>query len=70
VCHPHRLADSARLRELDVDPVGDLGAAGDISERVAVLVDVDGQRRAATKRLGPRVRRRQRLLDVLDAELG
>ena len=46
VNHAHRLADAARLRELDVDPVRALGARGDVVERVAVLVDVDRHRRA------------------------
>ena len=45
--HPHRLADAARLRELDVDAVRALGARGDVGERVAVLVDVDRDGRAA-----------------------
>ena len=52
VRHPHRLADPARLRELDRDPVRPLGAGGDVGERVAVLVDVDRDRRAAPQ-LGP-----------------
>src|SRR5262249_43145415 len=43
--HPHGLADAARLRELDVDPVGALAARGHIAESVAVLVDVDRERR-------------------------
>ena len=47
VHHPHRLADPARLRELDVDPVRALRARRDVGERVAVLVDVDRDRRAA-----------------------
>ena len=42
--HAHRLTDAARLRELDVDPVGPLGAGGDVGERVTVLVDVDRER--------------------------
>ena len=46
VHHAHRLADPARLRELDVDAVRALGARGDVGERVAVLVDVDRDRRA------------------------
>ena len=45
VRHPHRLADPARLRELDVDPVRDRRARGDVGEGVAVLVDVDRDRR-------------------------
>ena len=57
VHHPHRLADPARLRELDVDPVRALGARGDVGERVAVLVDVDRNRRAL---LQLRARRRRR----------
>ena len=46
VRHAHALADAAGLRELDVDPVRDLRAGGDVGERVAVLVDVDRDRRA------------------------
>ena len=45
VRHPHRFADAAGLRELDVDPVRALGAGRDVVERVAVLVDVDRDRR-------------------------
>src|SRR5712691_890864 len=37
VGHPDRLADPARLGELDVDPVRELRAGGDVGERVAVL---------------------------------
>ena len=70
VHHPHRLADPAGLRELDVDPVSALRARRDVAERVAVLVDVDRQRRALLQ-LGPaRVAGGQRLLAVRDAELG
>src|SRR6185295_12341268 len=36
--HPNRLADAARLRELDVDPVRTFGAGGDVAEVVAILV--------------------------------
>ena len=43
VRHPHRLAETAGLRQLDVDPVRDLGARGHVVERMAVLVDVDGK---------------------------
>ena len=43
--HPDGLADAAGLRELDVDAVRALGARGDVRERVAVLVHVDGKRR-------------------------
>ena len=50
VRHPDRLADAARLRELDVDPVCDLGAGGDVAETVAVLVDIDRNRRARLQR--------------------
>ena len=57
VGHPDRLADPAGLRELDVDPVRDLGAAGDVGERVAVLVDVDRDRRARPQLLGAGIRR-------------
>ena len=69
VRHPHRLADPARLRELDVDPVRDLGARGDVVEPVAVLVDVDRDRRALLQRPAALVARAQRLLAVGDAEL-
>ena len=58
VRHPHRLADAARLRELDVDAVRDLRARGDVGERVAVLVDVDRDRRARLQ-LARRPRRRR-----------
>ena len=44
--HAHSLANAARLRELDVDPVRAVGARGDVRKRVAVLVDVDRDRRA------------------------
>src|SRR5439155_26253000 len=37
VRHPHRLANAARLRQLDRDAVRDLRARGDVAERVAVL---------------------------------
>src|SRR6185295_10406406 len=46
------LADPARLRELDVHPVGALEAAGNVGGDVAVLVDEDGKRRALLE-LGP-----------------
>ena len=69
VGHPDRLADASRLRELDVDPVGDLGAARHVGERVAVLVDVDRDRRARPQLLGAGIAGRERLLDVRDAEL-
>ena len=59
VHHAHRLADAARLRELDVDAVRALGARGDVGERVAVLVDVDRDRRAPLQlRARPGRRRR------------
>ena len=45
-----------------------LGAGCDIGERVAVLVEVDGQSRALPQRDAARVACGQRLLDVLDAE--
>src|SRR5579884_2024707 len=71
VHHPHRLADAAGLRELDVHPVRELGARGDVGERVAVLVHVDRERRLA---LQLRIRlhrvRGERLLAVLDTERG
>ena len=69
VRHPDRLADPARLRELDVDPVRDLGAGGDAVEPVAVLVDVDRDRRALLQRPPALVAGAERLLAVLDAEL-
>ena len=69
VRHPHRLADPARLRELDVDAVRPLGAGGDVGERVAVLVDVDRDRRAALQLGAVRVAGGQRLLAVLDRHL-
>src|SRR5919202_5727150 len=50
--HADRFADAARLCELDVDAVCALRAGGDVGERVAVLVDVDRERRA-TLQLGP-----------------
>src|SRR5207247_1446735 len=66
---PHRLADSSGLRELDRKPMRPLRAGGDVGERVAVLVEVDRQRRVALQ-LGPvRIAGRERLLAVLDAEL-
>ena len=40
--HPDCFADAARFRKLDVDAVRDLGTTCDIAERVAVLVDLDG----------------------------
>ena len=46
------------LRELDVDAVRDLGAAGDVGERVAVLVHVDRDRRAVLQRRAHPRRRR------------
>ena len=70
VRHPDRLADPARLRELDVDAVRDLRAGRDIGERVAVLVDVDRDRRARLELAPGLVAGRQRLLAVLDPELG
>ena len=70
VHHAHRLADPARFRELDVDPVRALGARGHVGEGVAVLVDVDRDRRAPLQLRPARVAGRQRLLAVLDPELG
>ena len=69
VRHADRLADPARLRELDVDAVRDLGARRDVRERVAVLVDVDRDRRALLQRSPALVAGAERLLAVLDAEL-
>src|SRR5580765_861498 len=69
VRHAHRFADPARLRELDVDAAPDLGAPRDRVERVAVLVDVDRDRRAALE-LDSLVRSGgKRLLAVLDVHL-
>ena len=48
--HPDRLPDSARLGELDVDAVRDPRAALHVREDVAVLVDVDRDRRALPQR--------------------
>ena len=67
--HPHRLPHAARLRELDVDPVRALGARRHVGERVAVLVDVDRNRRRRTELGATGIARRERLLAVLDAEL-
>ena len=69
VRHPHRLADPARLRELEVDPVRALGAGRDVGERVAVLVDVDRDGRAALQLGAVRVAGRKRLLAVLERHL-
>ena len=70
VRHADGLADAARLRELDRDPVRALAARGDVGQRVAVLVDEDRDGRAALQ-LGPLGGAgAQRLLAVLDAELG
>ena len=69
VRHPDRLADPARLGQLDVDPVRDLRARGDAVEPVAVLVGVDRDRRALLQRPPALVRCPQRLLAVLDPEL-
>ena len=68
VRHPDRFADPARLRELDVDPVASLRAGGDVGEGVAVLVDVDRERRARLELRAAGVACRERLLDVVDAE--
>src|SRR3954470_16676390 len=54
VHHPHRLADPARLRELDVDPVCALRARRDVPKRVAILVDVDRNGRVSLQ-LGPAI---------------
>ena len=56
--------------ELDVDPVRDLRASLDVGERVAVLVDVDRDRRARLQLAPAGVAGAQRLLAVLDADLG
>src|SRR5260221_2885928 len=66
--HAHRLADPAGFRKLHVDAVRALGRRRDVLERVAVLVDVDPDRRALLQ-LGPaRVSGGKRLLAVLDPE--
>ncbi len=65
----NRLADAARLRELDVDAMRDLGAPRDVGERMTVLVDVDRDRRARLQLAPSVVARLQRLLAVLHAEL-
>src|SRR6187397_3053504 len=67
--HPDRLPDPARLGELDVDAVRDLRARLDVGERVAVLVDVDGNRRPGPQLPAPAVSGLQRLLAVLDPDL-
>ena len=69
VRHAHRFADPARLRELDVDAVGELGALRDVVERVAVLVDVDRDARALLQLRPTRVAGGERLLAVLDLHL-
>ena len=69
LCDPHGLADPARLGELDVDPVGPLDAGRHVGRDVAVLVDVDRERRALLERRAAGVAGGQRLLAVLDAEL-
>ena len=54
-----RLADTAGLGQLDVHAVRELGAGGDVGERVAVLVDVDGDAaNAASARCRPDRRQR------------
>ena len=70
VHHPDRFPDPARLGELDVDAVRDLRAARHVVEPVAVLVHVDRERRALLQRAAALVAGTQRLLAVLDAELG
>src|SRR5215211_7537395 len=66
---PNGLTDPARLGELDRQPVRPLGAGGHVGERVAVLVDVDRQWRAALQLDAAGVAGGQRLLAVLDPEL-
>ena len=68
VHHSHRFADAARLRELDVDAMRALCAGRDVGERVAVLVDVDRDRRARLQLRAVRIACGERLLAVLDAE--
>ena len=67
--HAHRLADAARLRELDVDPVRALRAGCDVGERMAVLVDIDRNGRAPLQLGTARVAGAQRLLAVLHVDL-
>ena len=55
--------------ELDVDPVRDLGTSGDVAQPVAVLVDVDRDRRALLERRAAFVAGGERLLAVGDTEL-
>ncbi len=69
VRHAHRLADAARLRELDVDPVRALRARGDVGERVAVLVDEDRHGRASLQLRATWVTCGERLLAVVDLQL-
>src|SRR2546430_14279152 len=66
---PHPFADSTRLRELDREPVRALGAGGHVAERVAVLVDVDRERRAALELEPARVAGPERPLAVPGAPL-
>ena len=68
-CDAQRLADPARLRQLDVDSVCPLGAPGDVRGDVAVLVDVDRHRRAPLQLGAVRVTGGERLLAVLDLHL-
>src|SRR5712692_1852875 len=69
VGHADALADPARLRQLDIDPVRALGALRDVRQRVAVLVDEyrDGRARLQLGPIGGT--REQRLLAVLDVHL-
>ena len=67
--HADGLADAARLRKLDVDPVRALGAHRDVRQRVAVLVDVDRDRRAALQLRPVGIAGDERLLAVLEVEL-
>src|SRR5829696_584739 len=70
VHHPDGFANPARLRELDVDAMPALGASPDIGKRVAVLVDVDRDRRLPLELRAVRIAGDERLLAVLDAEVG
>src|SRR5436190_10347369 len=65
----HRLADAAGLRELHGQAVRALRTGGHVLERVAVLVDVDRERRAALQLGAIGAAGRERLLAVLDTEL-
>src|SRR5438093_4602636 len=64
VCHAYRLADAPRLRELDVDAVCAFGAPRHVAQPMAVLIDVDRDRRRGFQAGTIKVTGRQRLLAV------